>query len=144
MAKCTLALPLHCWQEAFLGLIIWLSYSYSMSKVRFLFMSTKLLFFLLQLVFLTKTLKTLFDNFLHCRDFFGLKRKNIKNIYQYIVFFIRSMCFFCFCPIISLLDRGLHLPAVDVDGCPAGAVLCHKPVVYGRDVSRINQIMRHD
>ena len=32
-----------------------------------------------------------------------------------------------------LLDGGLHLLAVDVDGYPAGAALCHKPVVCGKD-----------
>ena len=31
------------------------------------------------------------------------------------------------------LARGLHLLAVDVDGCPAGAALCHKLVVCGKD-----------
>jgi hypothetical protein len=58
---------------------------------------------------------------------------------------IFSILFFLFRSFLPyLLDGGLHLLAVDVDGSPAGAVLCHKPVVYGRDVSRINQIMRHD
>ena len=32
-----------------------------------------------------------------------------------------------------LLDGGLHLLAVDVDGYPAGAALCHKPVVCGKN-----------
>ena len=32
-----------------------------------------------------------------------------------------------------LLDGGFHLLAVDVDGYPAGAALCHKPVVCGKD-----------
>ena len=32
-----------------------------------------------------------------------------------------------------LLDGDLHLLAVDVDGYPAGAALCHKPVVCGKD-----------
>ena len=32
-----------------------------------------------------------------------------------------------------LLDGGLHLLAVDVDGYPAGAALCHKSVVCGKD-----------
>ena len=36
-----------------------------------------------------------------------------------------------------LLDGGLHLLAVDVDGYPAGAALCHKPVVCGIDCTNI-------
>jgi len=32
-----------------------------------------------------------------------------------------------------LLARGLHLLAVDVDGYPAGAALCHKSVVCGKN-----------
>ena len=39
-----------------------------------------------------------------------------------------------------LLDGGLHLLAVDVDGYPAGAALCHKPVVCGKDGLNV----RHD
>ena len=33
----------------------------------------------------------------------------------------------------NLLDGGFHLLAVDVDGYPAGAALCHKLVVCGKD-----------
>ena len=33
----------------------------------------------------------------------------------------------------NLLDGGFHLLAVNVDGYPAGAALCHKPVVCGKD-----------
>ena len=36
-----------------------------------------------------------------------------------------------------LLDGGLHLLAVDVDGYPAGAALCHKPIVCGKDASNV-------
>ena len=44
----------------------------------------------------------------------------------------------------NLLDGGLHLLAVDVDGYPAGAALCHKPVVCGKDASNVRHGMgRH-
>ena len=33
----------------------------------------------------------------------------------------------------NLLDGGFHLLAVDVDGYSAGAALCHKLVVCGKD-----------
>ena len=43
-----------------------------------------------------------------------------------------------------LLDGGLHLFAVDVDGYPAGAALCHKLVVCGKDASNVRHGMgRH-
>ena len=58
--------------------------------------------------------------------------------------FLNTGCFFLvrFCP--YLLYGGLYLLTVNVDGDSSSAALCHKPVVCGRDVSRINQIMRHD
>ena len=34
-------------------------------------------------------------------------------------------------------DGSFHLLAIDVDGYPAGAALCHKPVVCGKDASNI-------
>lgn len=43
-----------------------------------------------------------------------------------------------------LLDGGLHLLAVDVDSYPAGAALCHKLVVCGKDASNVRHGMgRH-
>ena len=60
------------------------------------------------------------------------------QVQNYKLFFI--LCFFClffhFRP--YLLDGDLHLLAVDVDGYPAGAALCHKPVVLWKKWSKLS------